>query len=134
KRKVFGDGEVNIFQKYCPIPLGEVQELTHLLFMKMLPAVIEKDLDYFGEAVNTIQTIGFKKLEIRLQNPFIKELMENLQSAGAAGVGMSSFGPTVYAVTDTNSKEICRSARQLMMDKDGEIILTSAQNSGAQIV
>ncbi len=133
ERKVFGDGEVNIFQEYCPIPLKEVQELIHLLFMKMMPAVLEEDLDFFGEAINEVQNVGFKKVELNLQNPFIKELMDNLKASGAAGVGMSSFGPTVYAVTDTNSKAVCRAARDSMKDKEGEIILTSAQNHGAQI-
>lgn len=133
KSKVFGDGEVNIFQKYCPIPLAEVEKLVHLIFMKMMPSVIERDLDIFGDAINSIQSIGFKKIELKLQNQFIKELMENLRQAGAAGVGMSSFGPTVYAITDTNSKDICRAAQDSMKDKDGAIILTTAQNSGAQI-
>jgi beta-ribofuranosylaminobenzene 5'-phosphate synthase len=134
KRKVFGDGEVNIFQKYCPIPLEDVQELTHLLFMKMMPAVLEEDLDYFGEAIDNLQSIGFKKIELKLQNPFIKELMDNLKQAGAAGVGMSSFGPTVYAVTDTNSKEIYKAAQESMQDKEGEILITKAQNIGAEIL
>ncbi len=133
ERKVFGEGEVNIFQKYCPIPLEEVQELTHLLFMKMMPAVLEEDLDSFGESVNSIQDIGFKKIELELQNPFIKELIESLRNAGAAGVGMSSFGPMVYAVTDTNFKDILQAARDSMRDKTGEIILTTAQNEGAKI-
>lgn len=134
KRKVFGNGEVNIFQKYCPIPLGEVQELSHLILMSMMPAVIEEDLSSFGEAVNNIQNIGFKKIELKLQNPFIKQLMEKLKDAGAAGVGMSSFGPTVYAVTDTNTSQICRAARESMEGMDGEIIITGAQNSGARIL
>lgn len=133
KRKVFGDGEVNIFQKYCPIPLGEVQELIHILFMKMMPSVIEEDLDHFGESINMVQNIGFKRIELSLQNPFIKDLMNNLRSSGAAGVGMSSFGPTVYAITDTNSKNILKAARNMMRDKEGEIILTTSQNSGAHI-
>jgi len=134
KRRVFGDGEVNIFQKYCPIPLEDVQELTHLLFMKMMPAVLEEDLECFGEAINNVQSIGFKKIELQLQNPFIKELMDNLKYSGAAGVGMSSFGPTVYAITDTNSNEIHKAAQESMQDKDGEILVTKAQNSGAKIL
>jgi beta-ribofuranosylaminobenzene 5'-phosphate synthase len=133
KRKVFGSGEVDIFQKYCPIPVGEVQELIHLLIMKMMPAVIEEDLDGFGGAVNLVQNVGFKKIELSLQNPFIKDLMDVLKAAGAAGVGMSSFGPTVYAVTDTNSKDILRAARNSMKNKSGDIILTNAQNEGASI-
>lgn len=133
KRKVFGHGEVDIFQKYCPIPLREVQELIHVLFMKMMPAVIEEDLDQFGEAVNIVQNIGFKKIELSLQNPFIKDLMDNLKASGAVGVGMSSFGPTIYAITDTNSKDVYRAAHNAMREREGEIILTSAQNSGAHI-
>lgn len=133
EKKVFGDGEVDIFQKYCPIPLEEVRELTHLLFMKMMPAVVEKDLDRFGEAVNTLEGVGFKKIEVGLQNPFIKELMDDLRNAGAAGVGMSSFGPTVYAITDTNVNSILRAARDSMGDKTGEIRLTTAQNEGARL-
>lgn len=52
---------MNIFQEYCPIPLREVQQLSHLILMKMMPSVLEKDLDAFGETVNTIQNMGFKK-------------------------------------------------------------------------
>ncbi len=133
ERKVSGDHEINIFQEHCPIPLVEVQKLTHILLMKMMPAVIEADLDSFGQAVNIIQQVGFKKIESDLQNSFTSYLMESLRSAGAVGVGLSSFGPTVYAVTDTNTKELCRTARILMRDKEGEIISTNAQNSGARI-
>ncbi|MGA2677045.1 MAG: beta-ribofuranosylaminobenzene 5'-phosphate synthase [Methanobacterium sp.] len=133
ERKVSGDHEVNIFQEYCPIPLMEVQKLTYILLMKMMPAVVEGDLDDFGQAVNIIQGVGFKKIESDLQNSFTNYLIESLRSAGASGVGLSSFGPTIYAVTDTNTKDICRTARSLMKDKEGEIISSKAQNSGAII-
>lgn len=101
--------------------------------MKMMPAVLEEDLDSFGESVNSAQDIGFKKIELKLQNPFIRKLIDNLRNAGAAGVGMSSFGPTVYAVTDTNFQDILKATRDSMGDKTGEIILTAAQNEGAKI-
>lgn len=132
-RKVSGEDEVNIFQKYCPIPLKEVQELSHLLLMKMMPAVAENDLESFGWAVNHIQEIGFKKIEVRLQNPLIPQLMQELRSSGAAGVGMSSFGPTVYAITDTNSREIVKTAQEMLSGIGREIIITKAQNHGAKI-
>ncbi|MDD1764175.1 MAG: hypothetical protein LUQ70_05610 [Methanobacteriaceae archaeon] len=131
--RVSGKKEVNIFQEYCPIPLEEVEKLSHLLLMKMMPAVVEGDLDAFGEVLNSIQSIGFKKIENQLQHPVIGELMESLRSAGAAGAGMSSFGPTVYAVTDNNSKELMRAAEDALGTREGEIILTRAQNHGAKI-
>ncbi|MEN4006502.1 MAG: beta-ribofuranosylaminobenzene 5'-phosphate synthase [Methanobacteriaceae archaeon] len=126
-----GPEEVNIFHKYCPIPLGDVQKLSHILLMKMMPSVVEADIDSFGDSVNQIQTTGFKKVELELQHPLISTLIENMRSAGAAGAGMSSFGPAVYAVTDTGSGEIYRTAQNTMKDVGGELIITKAQNRGA---
>lgn len=128
-----GPKEVSIFQKYCPIPLKEVQKLSHILLMKMMPAVIEADLDSFGDSINQIQTTGFKKIELELQHSLIHNLIENMGSAGAAGVGMSSFGPTVYAITDNGSKEISKAAQDAMKEVGGKVIITKAQNNGAII-
>lgn len=132
EKGVYGDKEVNIFQDYCPIPLQEVQKLSHLLLMKMMPAVVEEDLDVFGDAVNSIQNIGFKKIENQLQNPLIGDIMQLLRDAGAPGVGMSSFGPTIYAITD-HDKYILNTAKDALKDIGGQIIKTNAQNNGAYI-
>jgi beta-ribofuranosylaminobenzene 5'-phosphate synthase len=128
-----GPKEVNIFQKYCPIPLSEVQKLSHILLMKMMPAVVEKDITAFGDSINEIQNVGFKKIELDLQHHIINELIENIGSAGAAGVGMSSFGPTVYAITDTDKKNISKVAEDTMKEIGGQVIVTKAQNNGAII-
>lgn len=133
ERGVSGTEEVNAFQNYCPIPLNEVEKLSHLLLMKLMPAVVESDLDSFGSAVNTIQDIGFKKIENKLQNPYIGEIMDDLRRAGAAGVGMSSFGPTIYAFTDTNENDIVKEANRVINDVGGEVIRTRARNRGADL-
>jgi len=130
EKNVSGPTEVNIFQEYCPVPLEEVQQLSHILLMKMMPAVLEKDLDRFGESINSIQSIGFKKVENQLQNPVIGEIMQLLRDAGAPGVGMSSFGPTIYAITDS-PRDIVGVAREALAEVGGNIIETRAQNSGA---
>ena len=128
-----GQKEVNIFQNHCPIKLEEVQKLSHLILMKMMPSVVEKDLDSFGSAVNEIQDIGFKKIEVGFQDSIINEIIQNMRDAGAAGVGMSSFGPTVYAFTDTNTKDILKVAHNTMKEGGGKVIATKAKNSGATI-
>ncbi len=128
-----GPKEVNIFQEYCPISLQEVQRLSHILLMKMLPAVVEVDLVSFGESVNEIQNVGFKRIELELQHQIVHDLIREMRSAGAAGAGMSSFGPTVYSITDSDSKEIANAARDVMNHVGGEIIVTRAQNSGSVI-
>lgn len=134
ERGVSGAEEIDAFQTHCPIPLKEVEKLSHLMLMKLMPSVLESDLDAFGDAVNKIQKIGFKKIENELQNPYIAQIMENLRVAGAAGVGMSSFGPTIFAVTDTNEQDIVNAANDALKNIGGEIISTSAQNNGAKLL
>ncbi len=134
ERGVSGAREVDAFQNYCPIPLVDVEKLSHLLLMKLMPAVVESDLESFGTAVNNIQDIGFKKIENQLQNPCINQIMNELRIAGAAGVGMSSFGPTIYAVTDTDERDILSAANDALKDIGGDIINTRAQNMGAKLL
>lgn len=134
ERGVSGSKEIDAFQKHCPIKLEEVEKLSHLILMKLMPAVVESDLDAFGSAINSIQNTGFKKVENELQNSQIKSIMEDLRNSGAAGVGMSSFGPTIYSVTDTNERTIMKAAEKSIKDIGGQVIQTRARNHGAKII
>jgi beta-ribofuranosylaminobenzene 5'-phosphate synthase len=133
ERGVSGSKEIDAFQKHCPIKLEEVERLSHLILMKLMPAVVESDLDSFGSAINSIQDTGFKKIENKLQNAHIRRIMEELRNSGAAGVGMSSFGPTIYSVTDTNVKDVIMEAKNSIKDIGGQVIQTQARNHGAKI-
>lgn len=128
-----GKKEVNIFQENCPIPLQEVQKLSHIILMKMMPAVLEKDLDSFGDALNQIQTTGFKKIEMELQDDLINQILNDMRHAGAVGAGMSSFGPTLFAVTQNNSKDVLKAAQEAMECQGGLSMITRAQNTGARV-
>lgn len=134
ERGVSGSREIDAFQKHCPIKLEDVEKLSHLILMKLMPAVVESDLDAFGTAINTIQTTGFKNIENNLQNAQIKGIMEDLRNSGASGVGMSSFGPTIYSVTDTNVKTVVKAAENSIKDIGGQVIQTRARNYGAKII
>jgi len=123
--------EVNIFKEKCPIPLREVQKLSHIILMEMLPAVIEQNIESFGASINKIQHIGFKRHEVGLQ-PFCGQLMEFIRENGAYGAGMSSFGPTVYAITDDKS---LKNAVQTYLNEttDGKVYCVKARNCGAYL-
>ena len=126
---VSGKKEVNIFQEYCPIDRNEVELYSHLIFMNMIPFLLEKDLPCFGNIINKIQTIGFKKIEVSLQSDNIKALMAKLTEIGAYAVGMSSFGPTVYSFYDKTNEHIVEEIKDYVGD-DGIVITTKAQNHG----
>lgn len=122
---------MDIFKKYCPVPLNEVEKICHLVLMKMMPAVVEKNLDDFGEVINKLQYLGFKKVELSLQSDIVKDLINELHKDVYAG--LSSFGPTIYAFGD--KKLIVEKANDIF-DKYGvygEIIITKANNVGHKI-
>lgn len=128
-----GGREVDIFRTHCPVPLDEVREICHEVLMRMIPGLVEHDLDLFGSAVNRIQHLGFKKVEVAVQHPIIPALLEGTVQAGAAGAGLSSFGPTVYAIGDLGMDNVARAAEEILSDHGGSVILTKARNYGAGV-
>ncbi|MCK8517901.1 beta-ribofuranosylaminobenzene 5'-phosphate synthase [Methanoculleus sp. 7T] len=128
-----GGREVDIFRTHCPVPLEEVRELCHEVLMRMIPGLIEHDLDLFGSAINRTQALGFKRVEVAMQHPVVPSLLEATVQAGAAGAGLSSFGPTVYAVGDSGMEDVARAAKEVLGDLGGSVILTKARNCGASM-
>lgn len=129
---VTGEKEVDLFQNYCPVPIRDVEQLSHLIFMNLLPFLLEKDIKSFGSVINRIQNLGFKKVEVGLQPPKVKSLMENMRELGAYGVGMSSFGPAIYGIIDKKNQDLFKATKELVGD-DGIVLRTKAQNHGYEL-
>ncbi len=128
--------EADIFFRECPIPVNEVQELCHIILMKMMPAIIEEDIEAFGYCIDHIQRTGFKQREIALQNQAVRDIMVLMKDHGAYGSGMSSFGPAVYGIVD--NKEYAYYIREVVQEFlnrtiGGRVIVTKANNTGADI-
>ena len=127
--------EVDIFGKECPIPLSEVQELSHIILMETLPGVVEGDIEAFGDSINRIQGVGFKRREIALQTPEIVQIIELMQEH-TCGAGMSSFGPVVYGITDSH-KAAADAVHEVQGFLDetirGRCMVVRARNSGADV-
>jgi len=99
--------------------------------MKMLPAVVEQDIESFGNSIDRVQTVGFKRRELELQ-PFCAGLVEFMRENGALGAGMSSFGPAVYGITDSKRLQVAVQ-RYVRKTIGGEVHAVRAQNSGANV-
>jgi beta-ribofuranosylaminobenzene 5'-phosphate synthase len=129
----YGQREIDVFKDYCPVPTKDVHELCYEILVRMVPSLVEQNLDDFGFAVNRIQELGFKRIEVMLQDPLVHKLMRDMRASGAACSGLSSFGPTVYAITDYQSKDIASVAREVMENIGGDVLITKARNEGARI-
>ena len=116
-------------------------ELIHkgyfLLAAKLIPAVLEQDAEAFGTALTGIQmTVGriYQPVQEQLFNPASQWLIPLLNRSGALGIGQSSWGPTVYAFTDSPAaaERIARTIKAEAQDR-ADVTIVSADNTGARI-
>jgi beta-ribofuranosylaminobenzene 5'-phosphate synthase len=129
--QVSGTGEHDIFREACPVPREDVQEICHEVVMRLLPGIVRHDLGLFAAAVNRIQDLGFKKIEIARQSAVVRELLWGLREAGAACTGMSSFGPAVYAVTASDPADLEQAVVRILGGTPHLMIRTRGDNLGA---
>lgn len=129
-----GIREVQIFKVVCPIPIEEVRIICHLVLLKMLPAVLENDLEAFGIAVEESQKYGFKKFEFRAQTHSVLLCKDFLKKNGGIGVGMSSWGSALFAFGKGLSDLRDKTQRFLNENMGGTCFITRANNTGMKIL
>ena len=135
EKGAYGDEEVSIFQSYAPIPKTEVNEVSHQILMKIIPGILKNDLVCFGEGLKRIQSIGFKKIEIDLQHEKVKEILQFFNQYGVKAYGMSSFGPSVVAITESDEEAyaLLKEVQKMISNSGGHIYICKPNNYGAKI-
>lgn len=103
-RGLSGEAEAKAFQQ-LPAPRdSEVERVSHLVLMQLLPALVEGDLPSFGDALSTVQRITGAWFAAQQGGVFAsgpaERLVADMASGGAAGVGQSSWGPAVYGLIE----------------------------------
>jgi beta-ribofuranosylaminobenzene 5'-phosphate synthase len=129
--KVFGSQEVEFFKSICPTPSEDVSRLARIILSQILPSVVEARLDVFSHGINSIQTTFWKSQEIKLHGTEMLQLMQHIRNLGASAVGMSSFGPTLYAL----GNNLASVQQALLAPSDFAIdscTLTKPNNTGIQ--
>ena len=99
-----GGAEEAAFAQLPPPPARDAEQLAHLVLMALLPALVDADLATFGAALSAIQAINGRWFAPVQGGTFApgpsEELVRRMTEWGAAGVGQSSWGPTVYGTVD----------------------------------
>jgi beta-RFAP synthase len=118
-----GDAEAVAFDRLPPPPEREVERVSHLALMQLLPALAEGDLVGFGGALSEIQRITgawFAPMQGGVFAPGLGgELIERMARWGAAGVGQSSWGPAVYGLVGS-PEEAAELAGRVRAHLDGK--------------
>lgn len=101
---VNGAAEAEVFAELPSPPEQEVERVSHLVLMGLLPALVEADLSAFGGALSAIQSITGRWFAPAQGGTFApgptEELVRLMAGWGALGVGQSSWGPAVYGIVD----------------------------------
>jgi beta-RFAP synthase len=102
-RGLAGEHETDAFARLAPVADSVSAELWRLTDCEILPALARADCAAFGEAVYRFGRLAGECFAAVQHGPFasevIAELVRSIREFGVAGVGQSSWGPTVFAVT-----------------------------------
>jgi beta-ribofuranosylaminobenzene 5'-phosphate synthase len=135
-----GEKEDNALLQLPEAPSSLVDKISRLLLMKMLPALVEKDIANFGEALTGIQCmIGdcFASVQGgRYATPVLEKVVAFLLANGSAGAGQSSWGPAGYGLVEgkAQAQKLAQATRLFLADLGGgEVLCVQAQNRGAHV-
>jgi beta-RFAP synthase len=111
--------------------------LCRLVLLGMLPALLERDLAAFGEALSEFNArAGDVFAPVQggtYASPEVAEMVDWLRRQGVAGAGQSSWGPGVFAVVGDadRASALAPEARQRFALGPGQVVVTVALNEGA---
>jgi beta-ribofuranosylaminobenzene 5'-phosphate synthase len=120
--------------------LTRTERLCRLTLLGMLPALQERDLQAFGEALYEFNVrVGEMFAPVQggvYCDAGVGRVVAFLRGEGIAGVGQSSWGPTVFAVVEDVEKAdnlATRLRERFPHLLDTSVFIASAMNHGAVV-
>jgi len=136
---VAGAQEREAFARLPPVPQAQTAEMCRLILLGLAPAITEADLGRFGEALYALQRIVggcFAREQGGIYaSDQLEAIVNFIRASGVAGVGQSSWGPTLYAVVEGQAaaEGLAESIRHRFELGAREVWVSEADNRGARI-
>lgn len=115
-------------------------QISVLMTTKLLPAIATGDRRDFGRAITEIgrlNGIWYVDEQGGIYRPPVGSIIDELSEQPLFdGIGQSSWGPTVYGLTDVDRVERAEAAARdalAAVGENGSVIVASPRNSGATI-
>ncbi len=135
-----GPIEDRAFADLQSAPPELVGRMCRTLVMRLLPALVERDIVNFGSALTELQRLTgecFSNIQGgQFAGTIVSETVNFLLNRGAYGAGQSSWGPTVYGLVEGRSAAqslVKQVQRFLDSSVGGNVFYTAANNSGAEV-
>ena len=135
-----GHDELLAFQTLPPAPVPLVEKICRLLVMQLLPALIEKDIVEFGQALTQIQQLvgdSFAAVQGgQYASTLSGQIIAYMLERGAQGAGQSSWGPTAFALVqgERQAQLLENETREFLESHGGgEVFHIYPDNFGARL-
>lgn len=137
---LFAGKEIKAFEDIIPASGRTAAEISRILQMKMLPALMETDIRVFGSSLVEIDRLVGSYF-LKAQSGLYKEkatadIINYLLDGGCYGAGQSSWGPSVYALTNEKEANVLQKDIGDFLKKkkiSAKVYLSKADNQGAKI-
>ncbi len=139
RQGLHGAGEKEAFRDLPPFPESVAAHLCRLVTMMALPALAEASIDEFGSAVGELQrAVGDHFAPVqggRFTSPLVTEVLAWLEAEGIKGIGQSSWGPTGFAVleSEVHAQKLLSELQQREPQSRLQYKICSARNRGAEV-
>ena len=139
---VHGEQELAAFKNLAQFPLSESQAICHLTLMKLLPALVEQNINDFGASITAIQALigdHFAPAQGgRYTSSAVAALLETAQKLDNKGIAQSSWGPTgcVFMENEHSAQQLIDALTKYSEAQQFSTIsfsVVSANKNGAKI-
>ena len=136
---IFGRQEVDAFEKLPGTSRQQQQEMIEIVRDRIIPGLLSGDFEEFSTSLYQFgRKSGMMYAEIQngpYNGPQIASLIQRIRDLGFQGVGQSSWGPCVYAITrdQTSAHELTDDLKCHYGDRC-DIQVSKADNQGARTV
>src|SRR5262249_46970827 len=122
-----------------PPDLTHTDAMCRLVLLGMLPALQQRDLKSFGEALYDFNRRAgemYRTVQGGLySHSRTQEIVAFLRDNGVAGAGQSSWGPAVFGVTEPDrAAALAEAVAKKIGISSAEMVVTQARNCGATII
>lgn len=118
---ISGEKEIEFFAENTPVPAAEVLEVFAAVYHGIVPGILAKDMNLFARALDDMHATGFKQRELMLQ-PESAALRAVLRNKLMLPIGMSSMGPMLYVVGNSDDYALAGVIEQLAQTSGAEYL------------
>lgn len=135
-----GEREHHAFADMPAIPAELTARMSRLVLLGLAPGLVEHDIDAFGQSLFELQQLAGECFATAqggiYADPLLAKIVDHVRGTGVRGVGQSSWGPTLYAVTrdEASAEKLANDIEAAFgLSKPGEVIVTAADNRGSTV-